>query len=220
VLPPALIASLDDAERIAHRVRSRTAVLAFLVVLAFAALLPLLEVRSWPLMIGFFGSIAGMALVSELAYRRGASYSPVSLIATFATVLLTSRIAGPFVLTPVVITGIALGLIATGPLIGRPWVVLTWVVLSLIAPIGLEALGLFTPTWWFDGDTIRVRSAMVHGSDAVLEVTLVVANLLFILMSVLFFRVTSRDRRAAERRLHILAWHLRHLLPDRALIAS
>jgi cbb3-type cytochrome oxidase subunit 3 len=53
----------------------------------------------------------------------------------------------------------------------------------------------------------------VFGSNAVLEVTLVAANLLFIAMSVLFYRATSRDRRDAERRLHIQAWHLRQLLP-------
>jgi len=38
-------------------------------------------------------------------------------------------------------------------------------------------------------------------------------------MAVLFARATHRDRRDAERRLHIQAWHLRHLLPDRARTA-
>jgi serine/threonine protein kinase len=220
VLPPALVASLADAERIAHRVRSRTAVRAFLAVLAFAAVIPFLEVRSWPLLLGFFGAIAGMALVSEASYRRGASYAPVSLIATFATALLASRIAGPFVLTPVVISGIALGLIATGPLIRRPWIVIAWVVLAMIVPIALEALGLFAPTWWLEDGAIRVRSAMVGGSKPIVAAALVAANLLFIVMSLLFARATSRDRRAAERRLHIQAWHLRHLLPDRAATAA
>ena len=219
VLPPALVASLAAAELLAHRVRSRTAVLAFAAVFAFAAVVPLLEIKSWSLLIGFFASIGGMAVVSELSYRRGASYSPVALVATFTTVLLASRIAGPFVLTPVVIAGIALGLMATGPLTGRPWIVLAWIVASLIAPIVLEAVGVFTRTWWFDGDTIRIRSAMVSGSDAVLEITLIAANVLFIVMTMLFARVTSRDRGAAERRLHIQAWHLRHLLPDRTLAA-
>ena len=215
VLPPALVASLDDAERIAHRVRSRTAVVAFTAVLGFALVIPFLDVRSWPQLIGFFGAIAGMAVVSELSYRRGASVASVALLATFVTAVMASRIAGPFVLTPVVICGIALGLTATGPLIGRPWIVIAWVVASLVAPIALEAVGVFTRTWWFDGDSIRVRSAVVFGSKAVLEVTLIAANVLFIAMSVLFYRATSRDRRAAERRLHIQAWHLRQLLPDR-----
>ncbi|HEX7836281.1 MAG TPA: hypothetical protein VF469_02395, partial [Kofleriaceae bacterium] len=219
VLPPALVKGLDDAERVAHRVRSRTAVRGFLAVLAFAAVVPFLEIRSWPLLVGFFGSVAGMAGITELSYRRGASVAPVSLVATFATVLLASRIAGPFVLTPVVISGIALGLIATGPLTGRPWIVIAWVVLGLTVPIALEALGVFAPTWSFDGDSIRIRSAVVGGSKPVLEAVLVAANVLFIAMAVLFVRATSRDRRAAERRLHVQAWHLRQLLPGRTLTA-
>jgi hypothetical protein len=141
--------------------------------------------------------------------------SSVALVATFVTALVTSRIVGPFVLTPVVIEGIALGLMATRPLLRRPWIVIAWLVLALILPIALEALGVFTPTWWFDGDTMRIRSAVVHGSNAAREAALIAAHLLFITMGVLFFWATSRDRSAAERRLHIQAWHLRHLLPDR-----
>jgi hypothetical protein len=123
------------------------------------------------------------------------------------------------VLTPVVIEGIALGLIASGPLIGRPWIVIGWLSLALVVPIGLEAAGVFARTWWFDGDTLRIRSAVIHGSDAAREVALIAAHVLFIAMAVLFTRATHRDRRDAERRLHIQAWHLRHLLPDRSRAA-
>ena len=215
VLPPVLVASLDEAERTAHRARSRIGALTFIAVLPFAGVLPFLEVVSWPLVLGFLGAMVGMALVTGLSYRRGASVSSVALVATFTTALLTSRIAGPFVLTPVVIEGIALGLIATRPLIGRPWIVIAWITLALTAPIALEALGVFAPTWWFDGDSLRIRSAMVHGSDAARGIALVAGHLLFLVMGVMFFRSTSRERRSAERRLHIQAWHLRQLLPDR-----
>ncbi|HEX3479651.1 MAG TPA: protein kinase [Kofleriaceae bacterium] len=216
VLPPGLVASLADADLAAHRTRSRNQVRAFAAVLPFAAVVPFLRVESWPLVIGFFAAMAGMAGISELSYRRGASVAPVALAATFLTALLVSRIAGPFVLTPVVIEGIALGLIATAPLIGRAWIVIGWLALALGAPIALEAAGVFARTWWFDGDTLQIHSAVVHGSDAAREVALIAANLLFIAMAVLFSRATHRDRRDAERRLHIQAWHLRHLLPDRA----
>jgi hypothetical protein len=216
VLPPALVASLADAERVAHRVRSRSAGLTFVaVVMTFAVLVPFLEVESWPLLIGFFAAMAGMGLISELAYRRGQSVSWLALIGAFATALLVSRVAGPFVVMPVVVEGIALGLMATGPLIGRPWIVIAWVVLALVAPIALEVLGVFARTWWFDTETLLIRSAVVHGSNAAREGALIAGNILFIAAAVLFVRVMTRDRRAAERRLHIQAWHLRHLLPDR-----
>jgi serine/threonine-protein kinase len=216
VLPPALVASLDAAEREANRVRARTAALAFAAVLPFLIATPFFEVRSWPLLIGFFAALAGMALVSWLSYRRGAPIVPISLVTTFATVLLVSRLAGPFVVTPVVIAGVAVGLMAITTLLGRPWIVIAWIALSMAAPIALEALGVLGRTWWFDGETIRIHSAVVGGSNATLAVALVVANVLFIAVTALFARATSRDRRAAERRLHIQAWHLRQLLPDRA----
>jgi hypothetical protein len=194
-------------------------VYSFVAVLPFALAVPFLRVESWPLVIGFFASIAGMAVVTELSYRRGASVAPVALAATFLTALMISRVAGPFVLTPVAIEGLALGLIATRPLLRRPWIVIAWLALAVVAPIALEAAGVFARTWWFDGDTLQIHSAVVHGSNAAREVALIAVHLLFIAMAVLFARATHRDRRDAERRLHIQAWHLRHLLPDRARTA-
>jgi hypothetical protein len=220
VLPPALVASLADAERVAHRVRSRSGTRTFaLVLIAFAAFVPFLDVASWPLLLGFFAAMAGMGLISELSYRRGSSVSWLALVGAFATALMVSRVAGPFVVMPVVVEGIALGLMATKPLSRRPWIVIAWVALALIAPIALEKLGVFARTWWFDGESLLIHSSVVHGSDEARAGALIAANILFIALAVLFVRVITRDRRAAERRLHIQAWHLRHLLPDRKAAA-
>ncbi|TMQ06301.1 MAG: hypothetical protein E6J90_46710 [Deltaproteobacteria bacterium] len=216
-LPPALVESLDAAERAANRVRAKTAAIAFAAVLPFIAVVPLFEIRSWPLLLGFNAAVAGMAVVSWLSYRRGAPFAPVSLVTTFATTLLVSRLAGPFLAMPVVIGGIAVALMAITPLLRRPWIVIAWIALAMIAPIALEAVGALGRTYWWEGDTIRIRSAVVGGGATTLEIALVVANVLFIAMTALFARATNRDRRTAERRLHIQAWHLRHLLPDRSL---
>jgi tRNA A-37 threonylcarbamoyl transferase component Bud32 len=215
-LPPALVASLADAERDANRVRARSAMGGFAAALVFVALVPFVEVRSWPLLLGFFGAMVGMAVTSWLSYRRGAPIVAVSLVTTFVTTLLVSRVAGPFMLTPVVTCGIVLGLTAMPWLQARPWVVLAWVVLAVIAPVALEVVGVFEPTWWLEGDSIRIRSAVLHGTSRASEtMALIVAHLVFITMVGKFARATSRDRRAAERRLHIQAWHLRQLLPSK-----
>jgi len=214
VLPPALVASLADAERDAARVRARTAMIAFGLVLLFAAIVPFVEVRSWPLLVGFFGSILGLLIVSWLSYRRGAQIAVISVASTLVLTLFASRVAGPFMLTPVVVCGIALGLTAMPQLIARPWVVLAWIAVATVAPVALEALGIFEPTWWFEGDSIRIRSAVLHGRTPTSETAaLVVVHVTFIAMTGMFARVISRDRRAAEHRLHIQAWHLRQLLP-------
>ena len=215
VLPPALVASLADAERAASRVRAKSATFAFAAVLSFVVIIPFVEVRSWPLLIGFFGAMLGMAGISWLSYRRGAPIIWISLVTTFVTTLFASRVAGPFMLTPVVTCGIVLGLTAMPRLAARPWLVLGWIAATMTAPVVLEALGLFERTWWFDGDTIRIHSAVLHATNTVvLTVGLLAAHIGFIVMIARFARATSRDRRAAERRLHVQAWHLRQLLPS------
>jgi eukaryotic-like serine/threonine-protein kinase len=216
VLPPALVTSLGDAERAASRVRARSAMVGFAAVLVFLAIIPFVEVRSWPLLIGFFGAVLGMVVISWLSYRRGAPIVSISLITTFVTTLLASRIAGPFMLTPVVTSGMVLGLMAMPWLQARPWIVAGWIALAVVSPVALEALGVFQPTWWVEGDSIRIHSAVLHGSSRAIETAgLLAVHIGFILMIGKFARATSRDRRAAERRLHIQAWHLRQLLPSK-----
>jgi hypothetical protein len=158
----------------------------------------------------------GMSFVSWLSYRRGAQIVSVSLITTFVTILFVSRMAGPFVLMPILISGIVLGLAVIPALGARPWIVLAWIVAAMVTPVVLEAIGWFAPTWWFDGDTLRITSRVIHGHNRTIETIAVVAtHIAFIAMSGLFARAISRDRRSAERRLHVQAWHLRHLLPGR-----
>jgi serine/threonine-protein kinase len=221
VLPPALVASLDDADRAATRVRARTSMTAFVAMLAFIAVVPFVEVRSWPLLIGFFATMLGMAIVSWLSYRRGTQIVWISLTATFITTLLASRIAGPFVMTPVITCGIVLGLTAIPWLGARPWLMFGWIALAVIAPVALEAAGVFQSTWGFVGDTMTIRSSVLHGTNRTTEaVALIAVHVALIAMTGAFARATSRDRRAAERRLHVQAWHLRQLLPSRGPAAS
>ena len=87
----------------------------------------------------------------------------------------------------------------------------------MVVPVGLEELGWFAPTWWYEGASIRIQSAVLHGTTRAVEtIGLVGAHIVFLAAAARFARVTSRDRRAAERRLQIQAWHLRQLLPARA----
>jgi serine/threonine protein kinase len=218
VLPPALIESLDASDRDAHRVRARTAMFAFAAVLALAGVIPFVEIRSWPLLIGFFGATACMAGISWMSYRTGIPAVGVGLTMTFVTTLFASRIASPFILTPVIACGILLGLTAIPWILARPWVIAAWIATVMVVPVALEELGWFAPTWWYEGASIRIQGAVLHGSTRAIEtVGLVGAHIVFLAVAARFARVTSRDRRAAERRLHIQAWHLRQLLPSRAV---
>jgi tRNA A-37 threonylcarbamoyl transferase component Bud32 len=220
VLPPALVESLAEADREAHRVRARTAMYAFAAVLGLIVSVPFVEVRSWPQLIGFFCATTCMAGISYRSYRSGIPMVGVGLFMSFVTTLLASRIASPFILTPVIACGILLGLTAIPWVLNRPWVIVGWIAAVMVAPVALEELGWFAQTWWYEGASIRIQSAVLHGTNRMIEtVGLVGAHIVFLGAAARFARVTSRDRRAAERRLHIQAWHLRQLLPSRAVAA-
>jgi hypothetical protein len=186
-------------------------------VFALAVVIPFVEVRSWPLLIGFFSATACMAGISWMSYRSGIPAVGVGLAMTLVTTLFASRIASPFMLTPVLACGILLGLTAIPWILARPWVIVGWIAAVMVVPVALEELGWFSPTWWYEGSSIRIQSAVLHGTTRTVEtIGLVVAHIVFLAAAARFARVTSRDRRTAERRLHIQAWHLRQLLPSRA----
>jgi hypothetical protein len=181
------------------------------------AVVPFVEVRSWPLLLAFFGATTGMAGISWMSQRSGVPMVRVGLAATFVTTLFASRIASPFMLTPVIACGIMLGLTAIPWILARSWVIAAWIAAVMIAPVVLEELGWLAPTWWYEGASIRIQSAVLHGTNRAIEtIGLVGAHIVFLAAAARFARVIVRDRRTAERRLHIQAWHLRQLLPSRA----
>ncbi|HEY0192698.1 MAG TPA: hypothetical protein VGC42_16375 [Kofleriaceae bacterium] len=194
--------------------RARTSMIAFAAIVPFVGVAPFVNVVSWPLFFALFGALAAMSGISWLSYRRGKQLGWVALAATLAMTLIASRLGGPFLLTPVFTCGIGLGLSSIPWLARRPWVILAWIVLATCAPVALEALGAFRVTWWYDGDSIKIQSAMLHGINRGFETAvLLLAHVTLIAMAGNVVRTTARDRRAAERKLHIQAWHLRQLLP-------
>jgi hypothetical protein len=67
---------------------------------------------------------------------------------------------------------------------------------------------------------MTIRSSVIHGENRTAETLILVAiHVVLIAMAGKFARETTRDRRDAERRLHVQAWHLRQLLPSRASAA-
>ena len=213
-MPPALVDSLRDAERASYRVRARAAMFGFVSVLSFVVIVPFVDVTSWPQLSAFFAAVLGMAIVTGLAYRRGSPIVAVSLLATLILTITISRIASPFVLTPVVIAGVATAFYAIPWLLQRAWIVHTWVIAAMVIPFACEQLGLVRETWTFDGDTMLIRSAVLHPTNPTFAgIALLLVNVVFVGLVGSFARASSRDRWAAETRLHVQGWHLRQLLP-------
>jgi hypothetical protein len=213
-LPAELVASLADAERKASRVRSRKAMVAFLLPCAVALLIPFIEVRSWPLLIAFFAAMLGLAAMAWSSYRRGRVILPLTLVGTLVGCAVFSRVAGPFILTPVFTAAVLIAVTAMPWMTARRPAVIGFAIVVSILPVALEAVGVFDPTWWFAGDLLVTRSAILEGVHGWVEpVALVIANSFFTIILGLFALAITRDRTAAQRDLHIQAWHLRQLLP-------
>jgi serine/threonine protein kinase len=212
-LPAELVASLADAERQASRVRSKKAMVAFILPCTFVVLVPLVDVRSWPLLIAFFAVMLGLAAMAWASYRRGQVIVPLALASTLVGCVVFSRVAGPFILTPVFTAAVLIGVSAIPWMTARRPAIIGFAIVASSLPVALEVVGLFDRTWWSAGDVLVTRSAMLAVHGWVEPVALVAANTFFTTILGLFALAITRDRTSAQRELHIQAWHLRQLIP-------
>jgi len=221
VLPPALVASLDELDRDALRTRSWRATRSYGAVFVFLLLLPLLDVRSWPWLIAFNVVLALLVAFAWRGSQTGRVSPYLSMLGNFALALVWTRIASPFVLTPVMICG-ALIAVASHPWNQeRPWTIFAWAAITALAPLGLEHVGLLDPTWTIDHTGIHLTSTIYNFGDGVGATLAVVgANAMFIMLVGAFAYTITRNGRTASREHHMQAWHLRHLIPERATAAG
>ncbi len=212
-LPAALAANLEAERRAASSLRTRRGVYGYLSVLAFWAVVPFLHVRSWRWLIAFNVVLLALAGFGWIAARRGRLTVAYAMLGNLVLGVLVTRIAGPFLLTPLVICGVMIAFSAEAWTIARPRVLLAWVVATVMTPFALEWAGVLEQTWFVDPDGFVARSAIYELPGAVAGVALVVANLVFICIVGLYALEINRIAQAAQRALHIQAWHLRQLLP-------
>jgi serine/threonine-protein kinase len=214
-IPPALQKTLAAEEEAMRRERSRRAVIPFLAFFGIIPFLPAFEILSWPLLIAEFASFTGMALVSFINWRVRAVPLWLFLGAQLAMVFMFSRIAGPLMLTPGVIAGMLLSSTSIAWLNDHKWAVIGWTLLATVLPFVLESVGLFAPTW-----DARPEGMLTHGtlfgsqSAALVNAwTIIASNVAVTLLLASYALAIARDRRIAQHKLSVQAWHLQQLLP-------
>jgi hypothetical protein len=102
----------------------------------------------------------------------------------------------------------------------RPWIVLAWVFVATLLPIGLEAVGVLPSTWSITDGRVVTTSTIYDIRGDLERFGLLVADLGFLAILAVFSLRVGRDRREAQRRLHVQAWHLSQLLPGDTRSAS
>ncbi|MBA3392295.1 MAG: serine/threonine protein kinase [Deltaproteobacteria bacterium] len=217
IMPPDLEQALDDYDRTQSRHRARKATFAYLTILALFPFAFLLEIKSWTMVICFYGTVLLGMLLTLDAQRVGRPRIVAILVVSLATVVLFSRISGPFMLTPIIIGCMLVGLTAVPWVHQRRWLVVGWTVLAVMIPLVLEWTDVLPRTWAvLEGATVT-RSNIVHATGehgpALIAFALIAGNLIFTTLLGLMGLALNRHRERAQRLTLVQAWHLRQLIP-------
>jgi hypothetical protein len=178
VLPAELTTAVAAEDRRIATERMRFSVVSLIFVMGIVLLLPLMDIRNWTTLWITLAAVGAAIVALWVAYRRKSPHPALALIVGGVFVLAFSRLLGPFVLTPVVIAGCLLPISSSAWLNERPRWVIGWMLVVVLAPLGLEWLGVFQTTWWMIDGGVCASSAMLEGRSSSDAPVLVLVNLI------------------------------------------
>ncbi|MBA2540439.1 MAG: serine/threonine protein kinase, partial [Deltaproteobacteria bacterium] len=214
-LPPELVDQLREGDIELDVRAARSTTFAMLAFLLFMPMLAFTGVKSWPLIGTLIGLVVGLAALSAMMVRTRRSHLWVFMFGFSAFMVLLSQLWSPFILIPGILGVSSASLIAQPDFVDRPWVPLGVALSAWLTPFGLEALGVFSSTWSFAGDTLEIRSGALPLDGAMITAMLVLGNVGLIVVNGFYAHALASTRRDASRRQEIQSWHLSKLLPTR-----
>jgi len=214
--PPAVERELHDDARQRIRAGSRGAMWGFL---PFVGFLPSIVVDSeWgiPLIVAVVIAFS----VTLLLARGGSRLSLWWLALAFAAIIvILARLFSPTLIAPGLAVLIA-GALATNPLLGsRLASISLWALMSaaVVVPMIGERIGVLERTMEpIIGVGVLIHTPRLASTSASAETRGALFIVVVIAASVIVSHVMRRDDEKVRRRLHLQAWHLRQLFPDRA----
>jgi hypothetical protein len=216
--PREVTRALEHADAEIGRVHGRATMWAFVTYLGILGLFLHQGITDWAL----FAAVAGLVVVlggSAVIGSRMRELPSLGLVVLVALgngllITLLSRFAGPFVVLPAALCAAVMALISHPVTLSRPGLVLTIMCGGFCAPFGLEALGVWEPTWLVSGGALVSRSGFVDFSAPGVAALLVVLTLLVTVWTGYTTRALVVLRRDAQRRVELQAWHLRQLVEN------
>jgi serine/threonine-protein kinase len=190
--------------------------------LAFSPLFVWMGMRSWTAWAVTSVAWVGAAVLAIRAWRRpsdaGEPDAPMTL-ACLVAFALSSMIFGPYLIVPALAVLGATLLQAAPSRAHRVWT-LAVCCLVVALPVVLQLAGVLPASYAFDGGAMTIVPIMVSFPPALTHVVLLASSLLLIVVgSVMHARF--RDMLThIEQHLHVQAWQLRQLVPERALPSS
>ena len=214
-LPAELVAQLYEVDATSAKVRARNGGLAFASLAVLSVFLPWLWVKNLPPLIAIYVGIALFVGVAYTTYRTGKVRTLSTFFGMIAMVVLMSQLAGPFVLVPTLMAGMMLTLAGMPWINDRRWVIVVWAITAALAPLAFEWFGVIRPTLTIVDGKLGMSSAIFVTHGAIDLIALSTAHVVFLVIVGVYTHSVTRERRAAQRKLQIQAWHLGKLIPDR-----
>ncbi len=212
VLPPDLVAQLEELDQTSSRFAAGSA---SRMMFGFFIVIPLAlwsGIASWPWLIGLSLTIGVMCVVSYRESRARRTNEYMALIGMTALCVVFTRFAGVFIFMPAILTLALMGLGQQATFIKHPILLMGAALMAFAAPLLLEAVGIFQPTFSIDHGRIMVASEAVQLEGTPALIFLLVPNVIAGLLAGLFGRALGVTRRNAMIDLEIRAWHMRRLI--------
>jgi hypothetical protein len=128
-------------------------------------------------------------------------------------IVLTSRLAGPFVFVTALACVIVMSVMAYPTFTARPWLLIAIMAVALVLPMVLESFGVLESTWHIEaGALVEHPHALPLGGTKTVALV-VVASLGILVTAGIDAARIYRANRDARMQLATQAWHLRQLLP-------
>ena len=210
---------LEALSRDQVRLGGRSGAIAFLGLNLYLPLLLWMGIRSYALFVFFgFATLAGLTSFAVSRLRKPSSRHAMVVLGLFtlATVAIAG-VLGPFILLP--------GMAASGTMIFtttndrrlRGWIIVAGCA-ALLIPVGLELVGVLPPSITFDAAGVHLLARVAYLPRMPTLAFLLVTSLATIITSGLALLPFRDQFDEAQLRMRVLSWHLRHLVPDEALI--
>jgi serine/threonine-protein kinase len=215
-VPPEARAAIIERRLATRRLGARAGFNAYLAWLAVGPVVVWLGVRDLASFLTLLALIiagaVNMLLMSRWpSERRGGTDVRVMFSLTAGTIaaLLVGRMFSPFMAAPALLVGHAMVFVINP---GRLWPPLVLAALGMIVLVGLELLGVVSPTFVFEAGTLRILPNMVNIRPVPALIFLMVAYLGCLIVPIVAVGRTVFALEQAERRLNLHAWQLGQLV--------
>lgn len=216
VEPPEIEDAVAAAQFQSSKRLTRLAAYAYLAVIALVPVAFWAGVRNWTVALAICGLVGVTAAVTFIESTREAESPSLMRLALLLNGTLFGLLAymfGPFLVVPGV-AAFAAGAFLLHYHLRPKWLSPVVMLGSVFVPLGLEWAGIVAPSYRFE-DGVMVMLPRVIDFEAVpMLLLLSLATLATIIVSAAFVFQLRCDQLAADRKLHLQAWHMRQVLPE------